>query len=125
MYVKRYMHAFLLFLLLAGITTVSSYAQCDTASAPVFSESCFTEYFTHIHASGDMGTTSTVSVNATSCTSTFTDLSAIQGITAPVGAHVYLHLSRYTTHYTGYVSVYVDWKGNRKYLSPTVKAVDI
>ncbi|GAA4462065.1 hypothetical protein GCM10023093_07900 [Nemorincola caseinilytica] len=105
---RRYMRVFLLLLCVAGMA--NSYGQgCDTATAPVFSKSCFTEYFTNIHATGDMGTTSTISVNATSCTGTYTDLSATQGIDAPVGAKVYLHISRYTTHYTGYVSVYIDW----------------
>ena len=101
-----------LFTCIAGINT--SLAQCSTGSAPTYSNICVYEYFSSITASGT-GVVSTMSVTATSCSGTYTDLYSTQGIAASVGDTVNINVSRFTTSYNAYLSVYVDWNNDGTY----------
>lgn len=112
-YLKIVPFLFFLFCFSFGGNTFGQ-APCSTLSPVIFTRPhpCFNEYFTSITASGDMGTTSSISITSGCTDPAYTDLSATQGIDAPVGADVVLNVSRYTTNYTAYLSVYIDWNNN-------------
>lgn len=99
-----------LFVMCCNLTSLGQ-TTCSTTVPPTFSRPnpCFNDYFTSITASGNMGTTSSISITPGCTTGGYTDLFATQGIDAPVGADVIINIGRYTTHYTAYLSVYIDW----------------
>jgi uncharacterized protein YjdB len=89
-----------------------AYAQGPAPAPPVYSQSCFTEYFTAIDASSSYspGTFVGIHVAAGSCTgTTYHDHFTIEGLVMHRGDTVRLDVSRFTTNYTAYLSVYVDW----------------
>ena len=102
---------FLVILLLA--CNRGAFAQCATTSAPSYSSGCTSEYFTSITASG-AGVVSTVSYSGSSCTGSYFNYFATQGITAPTGSMVTMNLTR-CSGYLAYIAVYVDWNNDGIY----------
>lgn len=92
-----------------------SLAQCSTTTPPTYSVSCLNQYFTSITASGT-GVATTISYTSGSCSGTYFDYYATEGIVASgPGITVTLNISRFTTTYTAYLSTYVDWNNNGIY----------
>jgi len=89
-------------------------AQCSATLSPTYSESCLYDYFTSVSAFGT-GITSTISVSATSCSVTATDLYTSQGLHAPIGSTVNIDIQRCVTLYTAFLSVFVDWNNDGMY----------
>lgn len=93
--------------------------QCPVGTAsPAYEQvphASVTEYFQSISASGS-GVTSTIAVSGvTTYTNSNFDYSSTEGITAVMGSTVDIAITRYTTTYTAYLSVYVDWDGSNTY----------
>lgn len=93
-----------------------SLAQCPVSTAPSYSRSCFTEYFTALSATGSGAVSSTVSLTGGSCTGTYFNLYSTQGITANLGDTIKLSFSRYTTDYTAWVSINIDGDHDNYYI---------
>ena len=78
---------------------------------PVFSQTCFNEYFTSITAASTYLPASFPGINltATTCSGSYHDMVSSMGLMMFIGDTVVLNISRHTTNYTAYLSVFVDW----------------
>ncbi len=101
----------LLSILIFLIAVQNTFAQCATGTAPAYTKTCSVEYYQSINATG-IGVTSTISVSGiTSCSSTYINDFATQGIITMAGNTVNVNITR-ATGYTAYLSVYADWNNN-------------
>ena len=100
------------FLFLATINKAT--ATCATTASPTFSSGCSAEYYTSITASGT-SVSSTIAYSGSSCSGSYFNYFATQGITAPAGTTVNMSINRVYCTYTGYLTVYVDWNNDGIY----------
>jgi uncharacterized protein YjdB len=105
--------AFILLLCFSGVNIL--FAQCSTAAGPSYTNSCTSDYYTAVSATGSTGVVSTIAVTGTSCTGTYFDRFTTQGITAPGGAAVSINVTRSSVTYHAWLSLYVDWNNNGIY----------
>ncbi len=98
-----------------------SFAQCSALSGPSYSNSCSTDYFTAISASGT-GVTSSVAYGLSSCVSTYFNYYTTLGASAPTGNTVNVVVNRCLSTYTGYVTIYIDWNNDNTYQTTELTA---
>ncbi len=98
-----------------NIISTQANAQCSVTGIPAYSSTCSAEYFTTMSASGT-SVVSTIALSGGTCGSTtYFNRYATQGINVAPGNIVHINFTRYTTTYTGYLSVYVDWNNDGIY----------
>lgn len=99
--------------------SLAATAQCSVSGTPTYSSSCSDEYYTNMTASG-ITVVSTISLTGGTCGSTtYFNKYATQGVTVTPGNTVSINFTRYTTTYTGYMTVYVDWNNDGTYTPGT------
>jgi len=103
-----------LFLLFSQFALNKSLAQCSALSGPSYSNTCSTDYFTAITASGT-GVISSISYPYTSCVSTYFNYFSTQGVSASSGTLVSVVVNRCLSTYTAYTSIWVDWNNDNIY----------
>lgn len=100
----------LLLLLIAMAAAGNSFGQCDFYTSPTYSRSpnaTLNDHFTSITATGP-GVVSTIGIT-TDTTEDHIILAGTQGVTVPMGSPLNINITRSTSFYTAYLSVYLDW----------------
>jgi len=121
MILKNTVSNFLFSLFVIGVLCSVSgiaFSQCSTTTAPVYSNSCSSEYYKIITATGSAGVTSTINYAGTSCSGTYYSYYGLplgpQGIFTPLGATINVNIKK-ATGYNAYVTIYVDWNNDGIY----------
>jgi len=114
---SNFLFSLLMMVVLCSVSDVA-FSQCSTATGPVYSNSCSSEYYKVITATGSAGVSSTINYSGTSCGGTYYSYYDVplgpQGIIAPLGATINVFIKK-ATGYNSYVSIYVDWNNDGIY----------
>src|ERR1700722_17359493 len=88
----KFLSVFAVFITIANL----AFSQCSVTTPPAYSNTCSTDYYEIITATGTAGVTSTINYPLAGCVGTYFNYYTTQGITTPLGATINVNIKRAT-----------------------------